>query len=715
MKNYNRQGMWLAKLAMGLALISVAAPAIAQEPPPKPVAPAPALSRDGKRLLSTLDTLRFRSVSSPRISPDGTRVAYTVAEVQMPQEKDWKTVTHLWTTAAAGPASSARQQTRGESSVGNISWSPDGKSLGFTSAREKEGEAQVWLIWADGGEAWQVTHHKGGVRGFQFSPDGKKLLLLATDQPSKEEEERKKDKNDAIVVDHDLKMAHLWLADISSGEEKRLTEGRFTVSDPRWSPNGSRISFTGNPTPKADDGDLTDVWILTVATGAKKRLIEGPTKSLDARWSPDGKLIAYAGREHVGRVEQQNLFVVPADGGAPHKLTAELAFPSTSVPFLLDADAPVWTPDSGSIYFTSPSGETVEVFKVDIVGRGTPPAMSFIVRQVTKLGTFISLSEVSSDGRTAVGTISDGAHPPDVFRAPLSFVLVDRITDQNAWMKDYALGGVEVVKWKSKDGTEIEGVLTKPVDYNPAKKYPLLLNPHGGPTGVSLTAFSAMVQVFAANGYLVLQPNFRGSSGRGEKFANANRNDWGGGDYQDCMAGVQAIVDKGWADPQRLGAFGWSYGGYLTFWMLTQTDIFKAVSPGAGISDVYAMYSQNDIQSYLRWFYNDQSPWDNFQGYWDHSPMKYIGRVKTPTLILHGQVDTRVPIDQAKEFYQALSERGVPVEFVVFPRENHGFTEPRHIRDRLQRYLQFFGKYLNNPAVTETVETPKKETADKNP
>jgi dipeptidyl aminopeptidase/acylaminoacyl peptidase len=227
------------------------------------------------------------------------------------------------------------------------------------------------------------------------------------------------------------------------------------------------------------------------------------------------------------------------------------------------------------------------------------------------------------------------------------------------------------------------------------------LNPHGGPTGSSLNNFNGTVQVLAANGFAVLQPNFRGSTGKGLAFSQANKNTWGKGDYQDCMTGVDAMIAAGIADPDRLGAFGWSYGGYMTFWILTQTDRFKAVSPGAGLTNIYSMYSQNDIQRYLRWFYSDKSPWDATDLYWDRSPMKYVKNVKTPTMILHGQVDTRVPIAQAQEFYMALKEQKVPVEFVVYPRENHGFTEPRHQLDRVRRYVKFFSKYLNTPVVTE--------------
>jgi dipeptidyl aminopeptidase/acylaminoacyl peptidase len=332
---------------------------------------------------------------------------------------------------------------------------------------------------------------------------------------------------------------------------------------------------------------------------------------------------------------------------------------------------------------------------------------------VTKEGMVVNLAGISADGKTAVGTTGDPLHPDEVYKSDLSFASIEKITNQNAWLGDYALGATEVVKWKSsKDGIEIDGIVTKPVDWDGTKKVPFLLNPHGGPTGASLLTFNAGEQIMAANGYMVLEPNFRGSSGRGEKFATANQNDWGGGDYKDDMSGVQAIVDKGWADPDRLGAFGWSYGGYMTMWIDTQTDRFKAISPGAGLPDLISMYAQTDIHKYLTEFEGVKTPWDNYQEYWDHSPMKFINNVKTPTMILHGQSDTRVPIPQSEEFYRGLVDRKVPVEYVTYPRENHGFVEPRHVQDRYQRYLVFFGKYLNNPPVTEpkdVVERMKKD------
>lgn len=654
-------------------------------------------SKDGKKLFGTVAALRIARVSSPRISPDGSRVAYLVSETKMEKDEPGKTLTQLWAVPASGQASAARQYTRGDKSVSDIEWSPDGKILAFTMAagEEKQEEPQVWFMYADGGEPWQVTKHKSGVRGFEFSPDGKTLLLVATEPQPADEEKREKAKDDAVVVDHDFKMAQLWTWDIASSDEKQLTKDDSTVSDPRWSPDGTHITFTTNPTPRLDDISLQTAWVLDAASGQKRKLVDTTDYTHTARWSPDGKSIAYLS-SHGLDLYQMNLFVVSADGGQPTKLTGS---------FELNAGTPVWAPDGKTIYFSTDTRESVDVFAADVTA-GT-------IRQITDKPAVISVDEVSANGQTAIGTWTDPSHPAEVFRSDLNFTSIEPITNQNAWLADYALGDTEVIQWKSsKDGMEIDGIVTKPVDFDSSRKWPFLLNPHGGPTGASLLSFDSNEQIMAANGYMVLEPNFRGSSGRGEKFAMANQNDWGGGDYRDDMSGVDAVVSRGWADPNRMGAFGWSYGGFMTFWIDTQTDRFKAISPGAGLPDLYSMYSQTDIHRYLTMFFDMKSPWDNFQEYWDHSPMKYVENVKTPTMILHGQADTRVPIPQAQEFYRALYERHVPVEFVTYPRENHGFVEARHIQDRWRRYLVFFGKYLNDPPTTEPKDVVDRMSKD---
>jgi dipeptidyl aminopeptidase/acylaminoacyl peptidase len=657
-----------------------------------------ARSKDGKKLFGTAEALRLARVSGPRISPDGSRVAYLVAENHMPKDKDeWKSVTQLWVVPAAGPATAARQFTRGEKSVSNPAWSPDGKMLAFTmdAGEEKDAKPQVWFMYADGGEAWQVTKHKSGVRGFQFSPDSKTLLLVATVPLTDAEEKREKQKDDAVVVDHDYKMAQLWTWNIATSEEKQLTKENFMVSDPRWSPDGARITFTTTPTPRLDDLWVQTAWILDVSSGNLHKLADTPMYTHTARWSHDGKSISFLGSTGAA-IYKTDLFVVSADGGQPRKLTSS---------FDLNAGEPIWSPDGRNIYFSTESRESINVYAADVAA-GT-------VRQLTDKPEVIGVAGISENGQTAIGLWSDPTHPDDVFRSDLTFASIEPITNQNAWLTDYALGAAEVIKWKSsKDGMEIDGIVTKPVDFDGSHKVPFLLNPHGGPTGASQLSFNPTEQIMAANGYMVLEPNFRGSSGRGEKFASANQNDWGNGDYKDDMSGVDAVIQKGWADPARLGAFGWSYGGYMTFWIDTQTDRFKAISPGAGLPDLYSMYSQTDIHRYLRLFFDMKAPWDNFQEYWDHSAMKYVENVKTPTMILHGQADTRVPIPQAEEFYEALSERHIPVEYVTYPRENHGFTEPRHIQDRWQRYLVFFGKYLDNPPVTEPKDVVERMQKD---
>jgi len=655
----------------------------AQENSKPKVDPPEPRAKDGKKLLTATDVLRINGVGSPRISPDGARVAYTVSEVKMEKDKEWKSTTHVWVVPTNG--GKARQYTRGDKSATAPEWSPDGTMLAFLTDREKDGERQVWMMNADGGEAWSVTSHKGGVSGFHFSPDGKRLVFTAVDQPNKDEEDRKKVKDDTMVIDHDIKMTHLWLFDLDKKEEKRLTQGDWTVSDPQWSPDGTRITYTTRPTPRADDGALSDVWMVTVASGEKKKLVGDPGNGDTARWSPDGQWIAYTGNRDraYGGVSTSYLYLIPANGGTAKELTAK---------FDLSVGTPVWSRDGKTIYFSTNVLEAIELYAADVA--------TGAVKQLTSRGGSTGITEISKDGKTIVGTMSSPNQPTEIYVSSMDFGSIKPLTSHNAWLNDYSLAQSEVVKWKSKDGTEVEGVLTKPVGYA-SGKVPFLLNPHGGPTGASINNFNSTIQVLAANGFAVLQPNFRGSTGKGLAFAQANKNTWGKGDYEDCMSGVDAMIAAGIADPDRLGAFGWSYGGYMTFWIDTQTDRFKAISPGAGLTNIYSMYSQTDIHRYLNWFYTDKAPWQNADLYWDRSPMKYVGNVKTPTMIMHGQVDTRVPIAQAQEFYQALVELKVPVEFVVYPRENHGFTEPRHNMDRVRRYVKFFAKYLNQPVVTE--------------
>jgi len=412
-----------------------------------------ARSKDGKKLFGTSEALRLARVSSPRISADGSRIAYLVAENEMNKDKDqpWKSVTQLWVIPTAGPASAARQFTRGEKSVSNPAWSPDGKILAFTmdAGDDKDAKPQVWFMYADGGEAWQVTKHKSGVRAFQFSPDGKILLLVATVPLSDAEEKRQKEKDDAVVVDHDYKMAQLWTWDIATNQEKQLTKGNFTVSDPRWSPDAAHVTFTTNPTPRLDEMSNQTAWVLDVATGNQRKLADTPKYTHAARWSHDGKSIAFLGTAGP-MIYKMDLLVVSADGGQPRNLTSS---------FDLNAAEPIWSPDGKSICFSTDSRESVHVFAADVAA-GT-------VRQLTDKPGVTDVTDVSENGQTATGLWSDSTHPDDVFRSDLTFASIEAITNQNAWLADYVLAPMEVIRWKSsKDGMEIDGIVTRPVDFD---------------------------------------------------------------------------------------------------------------------------------------------------------------------------------------------------------------------------------------------------------
>ncbi|MFZ1867332.1 MAG: S9 family peptidase [Steroidobacteraceae bacterium] len=651
-----------------------------------------ARNADGKLLFGTDAALRVAEVSSPVLSPDKTRVAYLVQTTLEPKDKPWKAVTQIWVTSAAGPASAARQYTRGDESATQVRWSPDGNKLGFISSAgtAESAKPQVWFMYANGGSAWLVTTLPGGVQDFAFSPDGKSLLLVAGPKPNPAHLLEIKDHSDAAVVDHDPMLSQLWLWDIASGKAKQLTNGDFTVSDPQWSPNGQEVLFVTRPTPSLEDGSRATEYVLNLQTSHTRLL--GPTADyvLDARWSPDGATIAFLATPKGEQIRQQvaaGLYLVPATGGTPRALT-----------FPLGAGTPVWAPDGQTIYFSTGDHEAVAVFAVNVA--------SGAVRRLSRQAADVRLDHISPDGSFAIGTWSDPTHPAEVFRANLDFTVLHNLTDQNQWLAGYALGNATVLKWKSSaDGMEIEGVVTEPVGFDASRKYPFLLSPHGGPTGATTLSFNPTEQILAANGYLVLEPNFRGSSGRGLPFATADENDWGGGDFHDDMSGVDAVIAKGWADPNRMGEFGWSYGGYMSYWIDTHTRRFRAISPGAGLTDLYPFYSQTDIHSYLKIFFKNKDPWDLRAEYWDHSPMKYVEDVTTPTMILEGLDDHRVPIAQQQEFYRALSDRHVPVEFVTYPREHHGFVEPRHIQDRWRRYLVFFGHYLDNEPVTEPAPT----------
>ena len=646
---------------------------------------ATAIAQDIPRVLSARDTVRVNVVGAPRLSPDGQWVLYTLTSRDM-QDEDLASTTHVWRVRVDG--SDNHQLTRGDKDARSPTWSPDGQTIAFLSERGEAPDAktQVHFIRADGGEAWQVTDHLESVGGFLFSPDGGKLLFMAQDGLPDDKQKKHDRKDDAEVLDQEFQMVHLWSHDLHSDESVRLTEGMFTGSSPAWSPDSRWVAYERRPTPTANDGWRSDIWLIEVETGTTRPLYENAGSDTSPKWSPDGRTVAYASNPVVGdNTTHNNLHLVSPDGGVPRVLVDDID---------RDFSSPIWSVDGRRVYWSVGSGTSTELLSVSVESGAT--------LSETAPGGRNSAWELSKDGSRWVWVHTSAGWPAEIYTSTRDGGEATRLTDANAWLRDEGvkLGAVRTVRWENSDGQPVEGVLTLPVGYQVGESYPFIVNPHGGPTGASLEAFSAAAQFFAGNGYVVLQPNFRGSTNYGQAFVNANIDNWGITDYDDVMTGVDFAIEQGWADPERLVCYGWSYGGYLSAWIVTQTDRFKAVSPGAALTNLFSMYSTNDIQDYLASFFGG-TPWAATQNYRDHSPITYADQVTSPVLVMHGASDTRVPPEQSVEFYRALRDLGKDVTFVRFPREGHGFTETRHIIDRLRRYAVFFGEHIGNPPISE--------------
>jgi dipeptidyl aminopeptidase/acylaminoacyl peptidase len=638
-----------------------------------------------QRPMTPEDVLKLRQVSDAQISPDGRRVAYVVAEVDV---KDNAINSDLWLVPAGGGA--PRRLTTSKKADSQPRWSPDGRMIAFVSAREER--PQIWLIDPDGGEAERLTDSKTGVQSFRWSPDGKAIAFTAQRELTAEEEKRQKEKDDARVVDQDFRYARLWTIDLAGKKATEVVKGEVHVGDVQWSPDGSRIAYTVTPTPKADDGGRSDIYLLTLASGESRPLLENRGPDNSPRWSPDGREIAFSSREDLPHtVGQQRLMVIRAEGGTPREVARG---------FLYQPGPVTWAPDGRTLYFTSSVRTTSQLFSVPAAG-GTP-------RQLSTVEGVISPPSFSADGATVAFTLSDVRRPSDVYVVKgLPAFAPEKLTDHNPQIGELALGRSEVIRWRSRDGSEIEGLLVYPIGYERGKRYPTIAFIHGGPSGVWTQSFPGSWgnygHVYSGRGWVSFYPNVRGSSGYGEKFLAANVRDWGGGDYQDIQTGLDHLARIGIADTARLAQSGWSYGGYMTAWTLSQTNRFKGVMVGAGLTNMYSMYSTNDLQTVLENYFGAE-PWDDEEAYRRASAMTFIKQARTPTLIMHGQEDQRVPIGQAQELYMGLRKNGVPVTLVFYPRAGHGLGEPRHQLDKMTREYAFFAKHVLGVTVPERAE-----------
>lgn len=649
-----------------------------------------------KRAMTFEDVLAIRNVSDAQTSPDGKWVAYVVTSVDM---KENANDADVWLVSTAG--GDPIRLTTSKKNDNQPRWSADGKKIAFISAREEK--PQIFLISPFGGEAEKLTDSKSGVQSFQWAPDGNRIAFVATLEPTPEEEKKQKDKDDAQVIDKNFKFSRISIIDLNSKKARELVKGEYSASDPQWSPNGHRIAFVTNPTPKADDGSSSDIWVIDVESGMQRKLTDNDGPDGAPRWSPDGRQIAYLSRDRKnGEIGQQRLMILSPEGGTPREVASL---------FLYQPGPAKWSADGRTLYFSGGMRTTSQVFSV--------PAAGGEAKQISNLAGVIGQATFSRDGSVIAFTKSDIQHTDDVYIAKaLPIVEPTKLTDHNPQVRELALGSSEVVRWKGKDGMEIEGIVIYPVGYQQGRRYPTIALIHGGPSGVWTQSFPSswgnFGHVWAGKGWVAFYPNIRGSSSYGEKFMLANVRDWGGGDYQDIQTGLDHLIAKGIADPDKLGQAGWSYGGYMTAWTLTQTNRFKAVMVGAGLTNMCSMYSTNDLQRILEAYFGGQ-PWNDLEAYRRASAMTFIKQAKTPTLILHGGSDTRVPPSQAQELYMGLRKNGVPVEMVLFPREPHGLQEPRHRLDKMRREYAWFSKYVLGVELPEPKPVKEEKKSEEKP
>ncbi|MES2136733.1 MAG: S9 family peptidase [Pseudomonadota bacterium] len=669
------------KLA-AIALASVAALALQ---------PAPADARP----LTVADADRMRAVSTPAVDPSGNWVAY---QVGVPDPKADKNFSHIWMTSWDGRRT-LQLTSRDKESEATPRWSPDGHYLAFVSSRtDKHDNDQLWLLDRAGGEAHPLTKLDGSVVDYAWAPDSRQMALIVLDRdPNADSDEAKGD--DAkppkpIVIDRfqfkqdidgylGVRRQRLMLLNVATGQMRRLTDGDFNEHLPAFSPDGSRIAFVSNRDKDPDRTYNFDLWTVPVSGSAQtpKRLTSfagsdnDPDYDSYPAWSPDGRSIAYVqgGPIELFSYGTRRLAVLPAGGGEPRIVTAALD---------RNVGKPVWSPDGKSLRFI------VEDDKSQWLG--SVAAAGGPIKRLAGGGRSV-IDAIDQQSRTRlVALVADPTRPDEVYAIEGS--RLRPLSRHNEWLSQIDLAPVADTSFRSKDGTEIHGFLLKPVG-GAAGRVPTVLRIHGGPQSQFNYSFSFEWQLLAANGYAVLAANPRGGTGRGQDFAKAIYAAWGSVDVHDVLAAVDDAVARGIADPNRLGVGGWSYGGMLTNYTIATDQRFKAATSGASISNIFAGYGTDQ---YIRDYEMELGrPWEHPDVWMKNSyPFYHVDRIVTPTLFLAGDQDFNVPLLNSEQMYQALKSRGVPTELIIYPGQHHGLKRPSFIRDRYQRYLDWYAKYL---------------------
>lgn len=661
---------------------------------------APLAAEGTPRPLKVDDIFSLKTVGDPQISPDGRWVAYTVRTLD---PKADSANTDLYMVPFAGGA--AVQLTASPKPETRPRFSPDGRYLAFLSGRDGK-KTQVWLLDRRGGEAVKLTDYKSDVSDLAWSPDGKRLALVVGDVDPDDEDEEKAESDKAglpktpkpIVIRRlqfkrdgegylrDLRQ-HLYVFDVESKASTQVTSGPYDDSEPAWSPDGRLLAFTSNRTQEPDSNDNSDIFVVEARAGQKPRAVTtSPVTDRDPVFSPDGRWIAYlAGGDPKDIWYATNhVAVVPAAGGDPRPLTRELD---------RNVERPRFSRDGRSVYFLLEDGGNQHLARV--------PAAGGAVERVVA-GERSVQAYVLGPQDQAVVLESTPWRPYEVSVAEGgSLRHVTTVNDE--FLKGIRLGEVRRIQATSPDGTKVDAFLTLPPDAPAGKRLPTLLRIHGGPTSQYDTSFNTEWQMLAAHGYAVVGANPRGSTGYGRDFSRAIWADWGNKDYDDVMAAVDRAVALGVADPDRLGVGGWSYGGILTDHVIVKTNRFKAATSGASEVNYLANYGTDHYQK--EWEGELGLPWKNTEGWMRISPFFQVEKVTTPTLILCGENDANVPLLNSEQLYQALRRLGRETELVIYPGQNHGINKPSYIKDRYERYLAWYDKYVKGEAPRKADKT----------
>ena len=683
------------------------------------------------------ESLSLKSIGDPKISPDGRFVAYQLQETNW---KDNEFVRQIWLVNVE--TGKSIQLTRGKKSAGGADWSPDGRWLAFVTEREpsaiepvapagktkevteekkeekkdakaedkkdesgKPAATQIWLISPGGGEAWQLTKSETDIGEFHWSKDSKFIAFTADAPESKASKDRKEKYSDYEVFEKDYRQNQLWTVNVTEAEKnylpavaKRLiADLSLNVTDFAWSPDSTQIAFAATANPLLAFRGDQDIYLLDLSkNNSTKKIVALPGPDSNPMFSPDGKELAfqtalaqpyfYYANGHIAVVQLARVLDKPAATlGDVRDVTAKF----NEDPYPID-----WGPDG--IYFGAEQKTNAHLFRAD--------PLSGEIRRITSPDTLL-LEEASftPDFKSLAFITEDATHTRELFVSRVAPFAPKKLTDMSAQVKDWTLGTAEVISWKSQDGTVIEGILRKPANYDPSRKYPLFVHIHGGPTGSSEPTLAPVgyaypVQQFLAKGALVLEPNYRGSAGYGAAFRALNVRNLGVGDMWDVMSGVDYLIAKSIADPNKLAAMGWSEGGYISSFLTTHTDRFKAISEGAGISDWMTYYVNTDITPFTRQYLH-ATPWDDPEIYAKTSPISTIKQAKTPTLIQQGSNDKRVPVPDSYELYRGLQDQGVESRMVLYTGFGHGINKPKSLHALLQSNLDWFDHYIWNEPI----------------